>query len=86
MLSIGAYPGYTGSYDVRGMILERPTGRVGVHFSGIFAGLVAWGGGAPPILASRASSLRRLASCCSSMVVIGKRSIDVSLNFVLKKS
>ena len=39
VVSIGAYPGYTGATKAVGILLEKPTGRVGMHFSGIFAGL-----------------------------------------------
>ena len=38
IVNIAGYPGYTGTLDVRGMILEKPT-AAGVMFSGIAAGL-----------------------------------------------
>jgi hypothetical protein len=39
VLNIGAYPDYPGAYDVRGMVLERPTGRMGISITGVAAGL-----------------------------------------------
>ena len=41
VVSIGTYPGYSGSYDVKGMLLEKPIDSTGIQFVGLFTGLLA---------------------------------------------
>ena len=39
MINVGAYPGYSGSHQVRGLVMAQDAGAAGVKISGVLTGL-----------------------------------------------